>query len=67
MILEMLFLKISNMDKSFGEKTLKWKLYTTKKHLPTTKQVQFVNLKEFVIAALDTDSKTFIIHVAIWE
>ena len=26
-----------------------------------------VNSKEFVIAALDIDSKIFVVHVAIWE
>ena len=65
MVLGMLFLKISNADVAFGEETLTWKSYTTNKALPTTKQVQLVNPKEFVIAALDVDSKTFIVHVAI--
>ena len=36
-------------------------------HLPTTEQVQIVDLKEFVIAALDVDSETFVVHVAIRE
>ena len=64
-ILEMFFLKISNADVSFGKKTLTWKTYTTNKALPTTKQVQIVDLKEFVIAALDVNNKTFIVHMAI--
>ena len=63
-ILRMLFLKISNADVSFGEKTLTWRTYTTNEALPTTKQVQIVDLKEFVIAALDVNSKTFVMHVA---
>ena len=69
MVLGMLFLKISNANITFGEKTLTWKSYTTNEALPTTKQVQLVNPKEFVIAALDADSKTFVVHVAIreWE
>ena len=64
-ILRMPFLKISNVDMSFGEETLTWRTYTTNKALPTTKQVQIVNPKEFVIAALDVDSKMFVVHVAI--
>ena len=64
-ILEMLFLKISNMDMSFGEKTLIWKTYTTNKILPTTKQVQIIDLEEFVIATLYIDNKTFVMHIAI--
>ena len=67
MILGMLFLKINNADVSFGEKTFMWRTYTTNEALPTTEQVQIVNPKEFVIVALDVNSKTFVIHVATWE
>ena len=52
---------------TFGEGTLMWKSYITIKALPTTKQVQLVNPKEFVIAALDRDSETFVVHIDIWE
>ena len=34
-ILEMPFLKISNADMLFGEKTLTWRTYTINKALPT--------------------------------
>ena len=67
LVLEMPFLKISNVDVAFSEKTLTWKSCTTNKALPTTKQVQLVNPKEFFIAVLDVDSETFVVHVAIWE
>ena len=67
MILRMPFLKISNTDVAFGEGTPTWKSYTTSEALLTTKQVRLVYPKEFVIAALDADSKTFIVHVAIRE
>ena len=66
-ILRMLFLKISNADMSFGKETLIWKTYITNEALPTTEQVQIINKKNFVIAALDADNKTFAVHVAIWE
>ena len=33
--------------------------------LSTTKQFQIVNPKDFVIAALDMDNKTFMIHIDI--
>ena len=39
----------------------------TNKALPTIEQVQLVDRKEFVIAALDANSKTFIMHAAIRE
>ena len=64
-ILGMPFLKINNADVSFGEGTLTWRTYTINEALPTTEQVQIVDPKEFVIAALDVDSETFVVHVAI--
>ena len=67
MILGMLFLKISNTDVAFGKRILTWKSYTTNKALPTTEQVQLVDPKEFVIVAIDADSKTFVLYVVIWE
>ena len=66
-ILEMLFLKISNTDVSFDKKILTWKTYITNKTLPITKQVQIINKKDFVIVTLDADNKTFMMHVTIWE
>ena len=63
----MLFLKINNADVSFGEGTLTWKTYTTNEALPTTERVQIIDKKDFVIAALDADSKTFVVHVAFRE
>ena len=68
-ILGMSFLKLSNADVSFGEEILTWKSYITIKVLPTTKRVQLINQQEFVIAALDINSKTFMVHLAIrkWE
>ena len=38
-VLEMLFLKISNADVAFGEGMLMWKSYTTNKALSTIEQV----------------------------
>ena len=64
-VIGMLFLKICNADVAFGKRTLMWKSYTTKEALSTTEQVQLVDPKEFVVAALDADSKTFVMHVAI--
>ena len=61
----MLFLKISNADISFDEKTLMWKTYTTNKALLTTKQVQIIDKKNFVIVVLDANSKTFVMQVTI--
>ena len=66
-ILGMPFFKISNADMLFDEKILTWKTYTTNEALPTTKQVQIIDKKDFVIAALDADSEIFVVHVAFRE
>ena len=64
-ILGILFLKISNADISFGEKTLMLRTYITMEALSITEQVQMINPKEFVIATLDINSKTFMVHITI--
>ena len=64
-ILGMLFFKISNVDVSFNNKTLTWKIYTIIKALFITEQVQIVDLKEFIIVTLDVNSETFEMYMAI--
>ena len=64
-ILGIFFLKFSNMNMSFNEETFTWRTYTTNKALPTTKQVQIINKKDFIIAALDTNNEMFIVHMTI--
>ena len=64
-ILGMLFLKLNNANVLFGEKILIWRSYTTNKVLFTSKQVQIIDKKNFVIVALDTNSKIFIIYMTI--
>ena len=67
MILGMFFLKISNADILFGEGSFTWKFYIANKVLLTTKQVYPIDAKKFVIATVDVNSKTFVMHVAIRE
>lgn len=64
-ILGMLFLKLSNLNVLFYKKTLTQRTYTTNKAIPITKQVEIINKRDFIIAMLDTNSKAFVIHVAI--
>ena len=66
-ILEMLFLKISLANMLFSEETLTLKTYTTNNTLFTTKWVQIIYPKQFVIPALDVDSETFVMPVGIQE
>ena len=67
MILRIFFLKLSNTDLSFGEKILTWRTCITKKALLTTKQIQIINKKDFIIAVLDANNKIFVVHVALQE
>ena len=66
-VLEMLFLKISNADIVFSKKTLMWRFYAINKALLISEHVQIIDLKEFIITALDADSEIFVIHIAIKE
>ena len=63
-VLDMLFLTLSNADIQFVEKKLTWRSYITAKALPTTKRVKLINKKEFAKAVLDEKSETFVVHVA---
>ena len=66
-ILGMTFLKIKKTNVSFAKMILTWKTYTTNEILPTTDRVQIINPKEFIIAALNINGKTFMIDMAIRE
>lgn len=63
----MLFFKLSNVDIFFSKKTLIWWAYTTNKTLFSIKYVQIINLKKFIIVALDTESKLFDAYISIQE
>lgn len=41
--------------------------HTTAEGLSTTKQVEFINKKEFVITVLDKNSKIFIVYIVVLE
>ena len=62
-VLSMLFLILNNTDIQFAEKKLTWRSYIVVEVLPTTKRVEFINKKEFAKAALDENSKTFVVYV----
>ena len=64
-MLRMFFLKLSNANVSFSEETFTWRTYTINKTLLTTKQVQIIDKKNFIITVLDANNETFVIHVVI--
>ena len=61
------FLIFSNTDMQFAEKKLTWRSYTAAEAIATTKRVELINKKEFAKAALNEESKTFVVHVATLE
>ena len=62
-VLEMPFLTLSGANVDFSGRELRWKTYTTKEALPTTKRVELMGKKELTAAAFDSKSETFIVHV----
>ena len=63
-VLGMLFLTLSGADVDFLDRELRWRTYTTKEALPTTRRVELVGKKEFAAAALDPEHETYVVHVA---
>ncbi len=64
-VLGMPFLTISNADVNFQAWDLQWRFYTTGNVLPTTRQVELIEKKEFAVAAHDPEHNAFLIYVAI--
>lgn len=61
----MLFLIISNANIWFAKKKLEWRRYFIAKVLPTTQRVKLIDKKEFVVVALDNNTKTFIVYIIV--
>ena len=64
-ILEMLFLKLNNTNMSFDKGIFIQIIYITNESLLSTKRAPIINKKDFIIAVLNTNSKTFIVRIAI--
>ena len=63
LVLKMSFLIFSNADIQFAKKEWTWKSYITKKALPTTQKIEFINKKKFAKAKLDENIEVFVIPV----
>ncbi len=61
------FLYLSNADVDFGAVELIWRLYTAAEALSTTRRMELIDKKEFVKAALDENSETFVVNMAALE
>ena len=64
-VLRMLFPTLSGIDVDFLGRELQWRTYTTEEAFPTTKRVELVGKKKFAAAALDSESETFVVHIAL--
>ena len=63
-VLSIFFLTFNNVDIQFAEKKLIWRTYITKKALPATRLVKFIDKKEFAITMLDKNIETFVIYIS---
>ena len=57
----------SNADVKFAAQKLTWRTYIIAEALPTTKQIELINKKEFAKAELDEQSETIVVYVAALE
>ena len=66
-VLEMLFLTLSNANIQLAKKELTWRSYTAAEALSTIKRVELINKKKFAKVALDEEFEIFVMHVAALE
>ena len=62
--LEIHFIAFSNVDIQFDIKSFTWRSYSTAKALSTIRKVELIDKYDFTKAALNKNSKTFVVHVA---
>lgn len=60
----MLFLALNKVNPNFAKWEFTWRSYHTAEIPATTKQVNIVDQKEFMAAALDSDKEAFVFYVA---
>ena len=63
-VLGMPLVTMSKADIDFSARNLQWKCYTTGDILPTPRQVECIEKKEFAAAALDLEHEVFVVHIA---
>ena len=59
----MLFFTLSGADIDFSGRELRWRTYTTKEVLPTTRRVELIGKKEFAAVALDLEHETYVVSI----
>ena len=63
-LLEILFLIISNADVDFQARNLQWRSYITRNVFLTTRNIELIRQKEFAAAAFDPKHETFVVYIA---
>lgn len=64
-ILEMLFLALSNAYVQFDIKKFSWRFYIIAEALSTTSGIELINKREFAKVALNKNSEIFVVYVVI--
>lgn len=67
MVLEIPFLILSNVNIQFDTKSFIWNSYIRFETWFTIKEIELINKHKFVKTALDKNSETFVIHVAVLD
>ena len=62
-VLGMRFLILNNVNIWFAERELVWRTYSIAKASFITRKMEIIDKKEFTIAVLNEDNKTFIMHM----
>ena len=57
------FLTLSDANVDFSGHELRWKTYTTKEALQTTRRMELTGKKKFAAAALNSECETYLVHV----
>ena len=60
----MLFLTFSRADIRFAERGFVSKIYTAAKALLTIKKMEIIDKKKSIVAALNVDDESFVVHIA---
>lgn len=59
----MFFFTLSRADIWFVKREFVLRIYMAAKALPTNSQIEIIRKKEFLIAILNTNKKTFMMHI----
>ena len=64
MVQRIFFLTLSKANICFAEWELVWRTYMAAEVLSTTRRVEIIDKKEFLVAATNADDETFMVHIA---